>query len=113
MDSFARSVLSYSRFLAACMSPLGVAQKPRYRTDSDSGVMGRGLLLYVKSYMIALLASMPSTVICFIFIMFTGIPLHSSNSCIAFISVCIPFAILRQQCHIIDKEDVVEWMCDR
>ncbi len=90
VDSFVRSVLSYTRSLGAYMLSLGVAQRPRYHTDSDSGTMWRSLSLYVKSSMITLLSSIPSTVICFFFIVFTGFPLHSSNSLIAFSSVCIP-----------------------
>ncbi len=50
IDSLARCVLSYTKSLAACILPLGVAQKPRYRTDSDSGAMGRGLLFIFVYY---------------------------------------------------------------
>ena len=35
--SFVTRVLSYTKSFAACRLPLGVAQKPRYRTGSDSG----------------------------------------------------------------------------
>ena len=82
-------VLSNTRSIADFMLPFGVAQKPRYLTASDSGVVVSGSSLYVTVTASVRLAATPSTVISLVLVLLTGIPLQASNSWTAFISCCI------------------------
>ena len=73
-------VLSNTRSIAAFMLPFGVAQKPKYRTASDSGVRVSGSSRYVTVTASVRLAAIPSIVISFVLVVFTWMPLQASNS---------------------------------
>ena len=49
----------------------GIVQNPKYLTASDSGVIVKGSCLYVMLTVSALLATIPSTVINFVFVVLT------------------------------------------
>ncbi len=71
MVSFTLRVLSNTRSISDYMLPFGVAQNPKYLTSSDSGVMVKGSFLYVVLTVSVRLSATPSTVISFVFVVFT------------------------------------------
>ena len=83
--SLVRRVLSMTRSMTAFILPFGVAQKPRYLTASVSGVTSKGMLLYSTRTGTFLSDVILSTIISFVFSVFTGIPLQVSNSWMTFI----------------------------
>ncbi len=68
-----------------------------FGSGSDSGTMRRISLLYVTFSVVALLSLTSYTVICFVLKVFTGIPLHSSNSWITSMRSSMPVLFCAKQ----------------